>query len=182
MTISALTKALSILAVSVILVGLSVYMRKPATPVPQQAAIQGAPKTATTLLGTDPWTAALSAVKECKIKRLGGELKTYVQSATCSNPGIVQAFIAVNYKHLDLIQAFAAKRLELAEKLDRGQITEAQSERELLDFSNRIRNDDPQWGAPGGGSRALDLGTDADRLRWPWLRGVSPEVTDCHSP
>jgi hypothetical protein len=71
------------------------------------------------------------------------ELKTYVQSAMCSNPGIVQAFSAVNYKHMDLIQAFAAKRLEIAEKLDRGQITETQSDRELSDFSNRIRNEEP---------------------------------------
>jgi hypothetical protein len=35
---------------------------------------------------------------------------------------------------MDLIRGFAAKRLELAEKLDRGQITEAQGERELSDF------------------------------------------------
>jgi Transglycosylase SLT domain len=89
-----------------------------------------------------PWVAALAAVKECKVKRLSGELKTYVQSAMCSNPGIVRAFGAVNYKRMDLIQGFAAKRSELAEKLDRGQITEAQGERELSDLSNRIRAED----------------------------------------
>ena len=89
--------------------------------------------------GRVPWIAALFAVKECKAKRLSGELKNYVQSAMCSNPGVVQAFSAVNYKHMDLIQGFVAKRLELAEELDRGQITEAQGERELSDLSNRIR-------------------------------------------
>lgn len=89
--------------------------------------------------GRAPWIAALSAVKECKAKRLGGELKTYAQSAMCSNPAIVQAFSAVNYKHMDLIQGFAAKRLELAERLDQGQITEVQGERELSDLSRRIR-------------------------------------------
>jgi len=88
--------------------------------------------------GRVPWVAALSAVKECKAKRLSGELKTYVQSATCSNPGVVQAFSSVNYKHMDLIQGFVAKRLELAEELDRGQITEAQGERELSDLANRV--------------------------------------------
>ena len=144
MTISALAKVVGILAVFVILIGLSVYTQKAATPVPQQAAIQPAPTTTATQPGTDPWITALSAVKECKIRRLGGELKTYVQSAMCSNPGIVQAFSAVNFKHMDLIQAFTAKRLELAEKLDLGQITEAQSERELSDFSNRIRNEETQ--------------------------------------
>jgi hypothetical protein len=77
-------------------------------------------------------------VKGCKAKRLRGELKTYVQSAMWSNPGVVQAFSAVNYKHMDLIQEFVAKRLELAEKLDCGQIIEAQGERELSDLSKRI--------------------------------------------
>src|SRR5215831_1015911 len=81
--------------------------------------------------GRVPWVAALSAVKECKAKRLSGELKTYVQSAICSNPGVVQAFSAVDYKHMELIQGFVARRLELAEKLDRGEISEAQGEREL---------------------------------------------------
>ena len=76
--------------------------------------------------------------KECKAKRLSGELKTYVQSAICSNPGVVQAFSAVDYKHMELIQGFVARRLELAEKLDRGEISEAQGERELSDLANRI--------------------------------------------
>jgi hypothetical protein len=88
--------------------------------------------------GRVPWVAALSAVKECKAKRLSGELKTYVQSAICSNPGVLQAFSAVNYKHMDLIRGFVAKRLELAQKLDRGLISEARGERELSDLANRV--------------------------------------------
>lgn len=95
--------------------------------------------------GRVPWIAALSTVKECKAKRLSGELKTYVQSAICSNPGVVQAFSAVNYKHIDLIQGFVAKRLELAEELDRSQITEAQGERELSDLANRIRAEEQRF-------------------------------------
>lgn len=145
MTISALTKVLGTLAVLVILVGiLSVYLRKAETQGPHQTAIQAASTTTVTRPGTDPWIAAQSAVKECKVRRLGGELKTYVQSAICSNPGIVQAFSAADYKRMDLIRTFAAKRLELAEKLDREQITEAQSDRELSEFTNRIRNEGPQ--------------------------------------
>jgi hypothetical protein len=148
MTISALTKLVGILAVLVVLVvlvGLSLYTRqKPATLAPQQIAIQAAPPTTTPQLPSDPWTEAASAAKICKVKRLGGQLKTYVQSATCSNAGIVQVFSAANYKHMDLIQEFAAKRLELADKLDRGQITEAQSDRQLLDLYSRIRNEERQ--------------------------------------
>jgi hypothetical protein len=142
MTIGGLTKAVGILALLVILVGVLVYVQNPSTSVSRQQAIQPASTTTNAQPVSDPWVAALSAVKECKIKRLGGELKTFAQSARCSNPGIVQAFSAVNYKHMDLIQEFAAKRLELADRLDRGQITEPQSERELSDFSNRIRNEE----------------------------------------
>ena len=49
-----------------------------------------------------------------------GELKTYVQSAICSNPSVVQAFSAANYKHMALIQGFVAKRLELQKNLIEG--------------------------------------------------------------
>jgi hypothetical protein len=143
-SIGTLTKTLGILAVAAVLVGLLAYMQKPAAPIAQKAAIQATPTTAVSKPDTNPWIAALSAVGECKAKRLSGELKTYVESATCSNPNIVQAFSAANYKHMDLIQAFAAKRLELAEKLDRQQISEAQSDRELSEFSNRIRNEERQ--------------------------------------
>ena len=40
----------------------------------------------------------------------------------------VAAFNEVHYRYIDLIQFFAARRLELAAKLDRGEMTEQQAQ------------------------------------------------------
>jgi hypothetical protein len=68
---------------------------------------------------------AAAAINECKLKRLSGELKTFVQSAQCSNPRIVQAFSKANYRYMDLVNLMVAKRAQIAEQLDRNQMTEA---------------------------------------------------------
>jgi hypothetical protein len=58
------------------------------------------------------------AINECRARRLSGELKTYVESAQCSNPRIIQAFSAAHYRRMYLIVRFTAKRLQLSEKVD----------------------------------------------------------------
>jgi hypothetical protein len=68
---------------------------------------------------------AAAAINECKSRRLSGELKSFVQSAQCSNPRIIQAFSKANYRYMDLVMLMAAKRLQIAEQLDRNQMTEA---------------------------------------------------------
>jgi hypothetical protein len=55
-----------------------------------------------------------TAINECRAKRLAGELKTYVESARCSNPRIIQAFSKANYRYMDLIVLFTAKRLQVS--------------------------------------------------------------------
>lgn len=60
---------------------------------------------------------------ECRAKRLSGKLSTYVASVQCSNPRMIQAFKVAHYRHLDLIDYLAATRLELAAKMDRGELT-----------------------------------------------------------
>jgi hypothetical protein len=72
--------------------------------------------------------AAEQAAKECKAKRLRGELRSRVASVRCSNPRIVQAFSNAHYKHMDLIQLFAKERLRLALIQDRNKTTEDQAE------------------------------------------------------
>jgi hypothetical protein len=71
---------------------------------------------------------AEQAAKECKAKWLRGELRSRVASVRCSNPRIVQAFSNAHYKHMDLIQLFAKKRLRLALIQDRNKTTEDQAE------------------------------------------------------
>ena len=82
------------------------------------------------------WAAQVSvqATNECRVKRLSGELPTHVASAQCSNPTMVAAFKEAHYRYMDLIQLFAAKRLELATKIDRGELTEQQAQLE----SNKV--------------------------------------------
>jgi len=73
---------------------------------------------------------AAQAADECRNKRLSGQLPSHVASVQCANPRMLQAFNAVHYRYMDLIQFFAAKRLEMATKIDRGEMTEQQAQTE----------------------------------------------------
>lgn len=70
----------------------------------------------------------VQAADECKAKRLSGQLSSFTASAQCAVPAMIQAFNAAHYRYMDLIQMYAAKRVELATKVDRGEITEQQAE------------------------------------------------------
>ncbi len=78
------------------------------------------------------------AAHECRARRLSGEISTFLQSAQCSNGRIVQAFRAVNYRYMDLITRYAAGRLQIAQKIDRGLITEAEAKSETTTLINAI--------------------------------------------
>jgi len=94
-----------------------------ALPLPQASASQPS---------QDPMVIAqnemVAAITECRNKRIDGTLKTFVASAQCSNPRIVQAFSKANYRYMDLIAAFNAKRLQISERVDRKQLTEADAQ------------------------------------------------------
>jgi hypothetical protein len=70
----------------------------------------------------------VAAITECRNKRIDGTLKTFVASAQCANPRIVQAYSKANYRYMDLIAAFNAKRLQMSERVDRNQLTEADAQ------------------------------------------------------
>jgi hypothetical protein len=69
----------------------------------------------------------LQAADECKAKRLSGELPTHLAAVRCANVRMIQAFGAAHYRYMDLMEAFAAKRIELATKMDRNELTENQA-------------------------------------------------------
>jgi hypothetical protein len=73
-------------------------------------------------------TEMVAAITECRNKRIDGTLKTFVASAQCANPRIVQAYSKANYRYMDLIAAFNAKRLQISERVDRKQLTEADAQ------------------------------------------------------
>jgi hypothetical protein len=94
-------------------------------PTPQQAPISA----------QDPmqWAAQVTVqtANECRTKRLRGELPTHAASVQCANAPMLAAFNEAHYRYMDLIQLFAAKRLELATRIDHGELTEQQGQLEI---------------------------------------------------
>jgi hypothetical protein len=122
---------------------LAILMNNLSTPIPGAAqasrpqTTQPAPRPApqpapVTAQNPMQWAAQVTvqANNECRDKRLRGELRTHAASVQCSNPMMLAAFNEAHYKYMDLIEFFATKRLELAAKIDRGELTEQQAQLE----------------------------------------------------
>jgi hypothetical protein len=113
---------------------IGILLEQQSAPKPAQAIQQPQPQASPALTAPvqDPLQRALKvtaqAADECKAKRLSGQLPSHVASVQCANPAMLQAFKAANYRYMDLIQFFAAKRLEMAAKIDRGEMTEQQGQ------------------------------------------------------
>lgn len=81
---------------------------------------------------------AQPAINECRLRRLRGELPTFAASAECSNRRLIAAFSAAHYKYMDLIQYLAAKRVEVAEQIDRRELTEDQARQQSMKIIMQI--------------------------------------------
>lgn len=68
-----------------------------------------------------------AAINECRGARLRGELKGYVASTQCSNQRIRAASQEAGNPFMDLLDVELATRLADAEKIDKGQMTEAEA-------------------------------------------------------
>ena len=79
----------------------------------------------------DPGQVSTQAMLQCREKRLRGELATHVASVQCSNKIMVAAYSQARYKYMDLIKSFAEKRLEIASRQDRGELTDQQGQVEV---------------------------------------------------
>lgn len=79
-----------------------------------------------------------AAMQECHAKYINGEFKTHVTEVQCSNPRIIAAYQQANYRDIDLIQLFTAKRLEVAEKVDNKTLTDAQAQLEMAQFNSQL--------------------------------------------
>jgi hypothetical protein len=127
---------------------LAILMNNLSTPIPNTAqasrtqqpqpapppAFRPAPQSST-VIAQDPmqWAMQVSAqaANECRAKRLRGELPTRAASAECANAPMLAAFNEAHYKYIDLIQAFATKRTEVAARIDHGELTEQQGQLEI---------------------------------------------------
>lgn len=77
---------------------------------------------------------AKPAKDACIEKRKAGVIKTYEESAQCSNKAIVSAFERVEFPYMDLVQQYADKRVELLGKLDNKEITHATFKKQFREY------------------------------------------------
>lgn len=88
-----------------------------------------------------PTATADAAISECKQRRLNRELKTLRASVDCSNPRIYAAWRDAGDPHLDLLGVVLAARAAGADKVDKGQITEAEYELQLAQLNARLNDE-----------------------------------------
>jgi len=81
-----------------------------------------------------------AAGQECADKRKSGKLKNHRESVECSNPQIQKVFEHNGFPRMDLVAQYMEKRLELAEKMDRHEITQSQGDKESQEYGARIFN------------------------------------------
>jgi len=78
---------------------------------------------------------------ECELKRLNGELKTYVASTECSNPVIIQAHQEAGDPAMNLIYLVTAYRLAIAERIDKHALSEAEANLMLAQLISRVNTE-----------------------------------------
>jgi hypothetical protein len=79
-----------------------------------------------------------NVIARCRNKRLNGELKSFAESANCSNSMIVLAYGWLNYPYMDLVQALAASRLAVSERVDAGRLTEAEAQTQMAELGRQV--------------------------------------------
>ena len=75
---------------------------------------------------------AKGALLECKQKRLANEVRGFVGSVKCSNSRLSQAWTWYRLGFDDIAALYLATRLEIAERMDRGVLTEGQGQIEMI--------------------------------------------------
>jgi hypothetical protein len=78
---------------------------------------------------------------ECELKRLNGELKTYVASTECSNPVIIRAHQDAGDPAMNLIYLITAYRLAIAERIDKHTLSEAEANLMLAQLISRVNTE-----------------------------------------
>lgn len=81
---------------------------------------------------------ATRAETECRHRREIGELKTYRAAALCVNDQMIPAYRKAGYRYMDLMVSYAAKRMEIAQAIDAGSLTDSQAATQLAQFFNGL--------------------------------------------
>lgn len=75
---------------------------------------------------------------DCRAQKLQGKLATWVEAVNCGNDRMRQVMQASGYPHMDLVNLLLAYRILLAERMDAGQLTDAEATVLLAELGTRI--------------------------------------------
>jgi hypothetical protein len=74
------------------------------------------------------WEYAKGILLECKQQKDRGQIRSFVALVKCSNQSLAEAWSWYKLGFDDLAALFLARRLEIAERIGRGALTEAQGQ------------------------------------------------------
>ena len=74
----------------------------------------------------------------CREQRLRGALPDRAASVRCATPHILSLYQRADYPYMDLLSFQRAQQLVIAERQDRGEITEAQAEAARMELNLRL--------------------------------------------
>jgi hypothetical protein len=76
--------------------------------------------------------------EQCEARRLTGELESVTEVGRCADPGVIAAYREAGYPYMDFIGFAEAARLAGAQKVDSGEISEREYERQRLMLRDRL--------------------------------------------
>ncbi|HXQ51689.1 MAG TPA: hypothetical protein VN802_11390 [Stellaceae bacterium] len=78
----------------------------------------------------------------CEALREAGRLKTHVEVVDCALQRVIDTWTAAGYPFMDLVYVWIQARRNGADRIDRGQATEAEVERQLAQLDARIDDEE----------------------------------------
>lgn len=76
--------------------------------------------------------------EQCGARHQSGKLKTVTEVERCAAPGVVAAYAKAHYPYMDLIRFAEAARIAGAGKVDSGEITQEEYDRQRLMLRDRV--------------------------------------------
>lgn len=76
--------------------------------------------------------------EQCEARHRTGEIKNVTEVERCADPGVIAAYREAGYPYMDLIRFAEAARLAGARKVDSGEISEHEYERQRLMLRDRL--------------------------------------------
>jgi hypothetical protein len=124
-------------------------------------------------------TEAQQAIEDCRQMRLNGQLPNYVASANCSGPRIIAAYQKARYRYMDLVNLYVAAQLVGSERVDKGEITEAQLQLELAELHTRLASEEQRRAVSYQHAQAAQ--TQANGVLLQGLSAISPHSATCQT-